>query len=62
MKHIAFNSGLDIWETDLFDSSVAWHHNEYQGTKRECQKEVDRQTNLGQPHYPNAAYGSIWDY
>lgn len=63
LLYIAHNAGCDIWEVCLFDEGIDWHHNEFQGTFEECEKEVVFQMNKNrQGHYPNASYGSIWDY
>lgn len=36
MKYISYNAGCNTWITELFDSSIEWHNNEYQGNKKQC--------------------------
>ncbi len=61
--YISYNAGCDIWIVEDFNSKIDWHNHEFKGTKTECQKEANYQMKgFGQPHYPNAEYGSIHDY
>ena len=60
---IAYNAGCDIWEVVKFNSSIEWHNNELvfetRSEANECARDAMKQT---EEHYPNAEYGSIWDY
>ena len=63
---ITYNAGCGIWEVELFDATISWHNKEFKGTEIECNAEAHHQMYEAgikkYSHYPNAEYGSIWDY
>ena len=61
-QYIAYDAGSNIWEVEKYNESVDWHKDQYTGTKKECEAEAQRQMNTDYRHYPDAPYGSIWDY
>ena len=60
--YIAYHTGCGIWDLELFDRNIDWHLNEYRGSLQECEKKVQSEMQPKVPHYPGAAYGSIYDY
>jgi len=64
--YIAFDAGCDIWEVELFDSSIDWHKEEFNGTFAEATFYADNKMHdihgAYQPHYTDAQYCSIFDY
>jgi hypothetical protein len=34
----AYNGGCSTWVVEPFDPCVAWHHDEFQGTKAQCEQ------------------------
>lgn len=73
--HILFSEGLQTSELTYKVREITkdWHLtcNNFKGTYDECVAEGERQKEKAskrydnhycEPHYLNAAYGSIWDY
>jgi len=70
--HILFSENPNDYQVVAI--SEAWHLlcNNFKGTLKECEAEGERQKAeylkskpidyLGDPHYPGAPQGSIWDY
>ena len=61
-EYIAYNAGCGIWEIELFDENTKWHIKEYRGDKEDCKHKASLENEPSLPHYPNAPYGSIYDY
>lgn len=73
--HILFSEGLQTPELNFVVRPITkdWHLtcNNFKGTYSECMTEGEKQkikaekfqeTHYREPHYPNAEYGSIYDY
>ena len=63
MEYITYDAGCGIWVVEPFNPKIEWHKSEYTGTKKECEREAKwNMDNQPSPHYPDAEYGSIFDY
>ena len=41
--YICYNAGCDIYVIEIFNPSIDWHKNEFQGTYAECLQEKESQ-------------------